>query len=148
MALVKLNSNISFGEVIGIYVLEIENLFYVGSSRRLYERVCHHTKSLRMGTYKERPLLQEAYDSNNEHNYKVTLYSCPIEELYEAEEFITKKYKKEFGERCVNLAIGKKHSKETIKNIKASIKANGGRGGENNGSHKITWKGVNEIRKK
>lgn len=147
MELVELKNNPRFDKCPGIYILFVEDLVYVGSSKRVFERISHHKRSLRVGKYKERPRLQKAYNKNNENNYKIKIYLCSEEDLNKYEIEFTKQYQESHKDKCVNVVLGTKHTKESIKNLKAAIKRNGGRGGENNGSHKITWKEVNEIRK-
>ena len=144
MALVKLSDKIPFGNCYGVYILFIENLVYVGSSKNVYRRISSHQNSLKAGNYKERPILQKAYCKENEHTYYARVYLCSKEELYKSEEYLINKFKDVYGERCVNISIGNKHSKETL--LKISNSRKGKFSGENNRNSKLNWIIVNKIR--
>ena len=114
----------SFGQDPGIYVLFIEGLVYVGSSKNVYSRlIAHRNKFRSKAPYKERPRIQEVYNKANEDNYRAEVYKCSIDELDIKEKEITLKYQELYGDRCVNISFGKDHSKETIEKMSRQKKA-------------------------
>lgn len=90
----------------GIYMIEIGNMYYVGSTKNFEKRFIEHFKRLNSGKHPN-IILQRAFNKYKPQRIEMKiLETVPYEKnlIIEREQFYIDSYRKEFGNRCCNIS--------------------------------------------